>query len=279
MVTVLRRGDHGPEVELLQQRLRAAGFPPGRIDGSFGVATEAALLGYQRAHDLLADGVAGPATWHTLAALGNGTAIDLTDRVDVALVAEMFPFTPLQPIRRHLPCVLAGLRAAGLVDKPMLLMALATIRAESEGFAPVEEQPSRYNSSPEGEPFDLYDHRRDLGNRGRPDGSRYRGRGFIQLTGRDNYHRYGAALGLGDRLVREPQRAAEPGIAGRLLAAFLADRQRPIKQALLEGDLARARRLVNGGTHGLDRFMAAYRTGDALLVDPIWAGHRPRSAA
>ena len=279
MVTVLRRGDHGPEVELLQQRLRAAGFPPGRVDGSFGVATEAALLGYQRAHDLLADGVAGPATWHMLAARGDGTAVDLTDRVDVALVAELFPFTPLQPIRRHLPAVLAGLRAAGLVDKPMLLMALATIRAESEGFAPVEEQPSRYNTSPEGEPFDLYDHRRDLGNRGRPDGSRYRGRGFIQLTGRDNYQRYGGALGLGDRLVREPQRAAEPGIAGRLLAAFLADRQRPIKQALLEGDLARARRLVNGGTHGLDRFTSAYRIGDALLHDPVWAGSRPKSAA
>jgi peptidoglycan L-alanyl-D-glutamate endopeptidase CwlK len=279
MVTVLRRGDHGPEVERLQQRLRAAGFPPGCIDGSFGAATEAALLGYQRASDLLADGVAGPATWRSLAELGDGALTDLIHRIDVAFFAELFPSTPLQPIRRHLPAVLTGLRGAGLVDKPMLLMALATIRAESKGFAPVEEEPSRFNTSPDGKPFDLYDHRRDLGNRGRPDGGRYRGRGFVQLTGRDNYRRYGAALGFGDRLVLEPHRATEPGIAGHLLAGFLADRQRPIKQALLEGDLAGARRLVNGGRHGLDRFVSACRIGDALLDDLVWAARRQDTAA
>ena len=57
-------------------------------------------------------------------------------------------------------------------------------------------------------------------------------------------------------------------MAGRILAAFLADRQRPIKEALLEGDLARARRLVNGGRHGLERFTAAYRIGDAPARRP-----------
>ena len=171
-----------------------------------------------------------------------------------------FPFTPLQPIHQSLPSILSGLREAGLVDKPMLLMALATIRAESEGFTPIDEQPSRFNSSPDGDPFDLYDHRRDLGNQGRPDGQRFRGRGFVQLTGRDNYRRYGAAVEVGDQLVREPHRATEPGMAGRILAAFLADRQRPIKQALLEDDLALARRLVNGGRHGLERFSAACKS-------------------
>jgi peptidoglycan L-alanyl-D-glutamate endopeptidase CwlK len=279
MVTVLRRGAHGPTVELLQQRLQAKGFSPGRIDGVFGPATEAALLAFQRAHELLADGIAGPATWHSLANLGDGVSVDVTGAIDVAFVAELFPYTPIQPIRRHLPVVLAGLRLAGLVDKPMVLMALATIRAESEGFAPVEELPSRFNSSPDGAAFDLYDHRRDLGNLGPPDGGRFRGRGFVQLTGRDNYRRYGEALGLGDRLVRSPHRALEPGLAGRLLAAFLADRQRPIKEALVEGDLARARRLVNGGRHGLERFTAAWRTGDALLDDPVWPPVRRLLAA
>ena len=79
--------------------------------------------------------------------------------------------------------------------------------------------------------------------------------------------------------MREPHRAADPGLAGRILAAFLADRQRPIKEALLEGDLSRARRLVNGGRHGLDRFIAAYRAGDALLADPVWhVPEQPRAA-
>lgn len=270
MPPVLRRGTQGDDVELLQQKLRSAGFPPGRIDGVFGWATETALSAFQRSHGLLADGVAGPVTWSCLARLGEGKPSDLSSQIDVALVAELFPHTPIPPIRRYLPAVLAGLRSVGLVDKPMLLMALATIRAESEGFTPVAEQVSRFNTSPDGTEFDLYDHRRDLGNLGPPHGRQYRGRGFVQLTGRDNYRRYGTAIGLGQRLVTEPDRALEPGIAGRLLAAFLADRERPIKEALLERDLARARRLVNGGRHGLDRFTAAYRTGDRLLADQIW---------
>ena len=279
MIVVLRRGAHGAEVELLQKALRDAGFSVGEIDGRFGAATEAALLAFQRSHALLADGVAGPVTWKALTRDGDGSPVDQSARSDVDFVAELFPFTPLRPIERNLPAVLAALRDARLVDKPMLLMALATIRAESEGFVPGEEAPSRFNTSPYGEQFDLYDNRRDLGNEGRPDGQRFRGRGFVQLTGRANYRRYGAAVGLGDRLVREPFRAMEPAMAGRILAAFLADRQRPIKEALLEGDLARARRLVNGGRHGLDRFIAAYRIGDRLLADPIWqARDQPRAA-
>jgi peptidoglycan L-alanyl-D-glutamate endopeptidase CwlK len=270
MIPVLRRGAHGSDVELLQRSLAAAGFSPGRVDGRFGPGTEVALLAFQQARGLLADGVAGPVTWQALSGRGDGRPRDVTPEVTVELVAELFPLTPLGAIRRHLPVVVAGLRAWELTDKPMVLMALATIRAESEGFAPVEEAVSRLNTSPEGEPFDLYDHRADLGNQGPPDGRRYRGRGFVQLTGRANYRVYGEAVGLGASLVRQPDRALEPVIAGRLLAAFLAERRRPITQAVLEGDLARARRLVNGGTHGLERFAAAWRIGDRLLHDPVW---------
>jgi peptidoglycan L-alanyl-D-glutamate endopeptidase CwlK len=268
MQPILRRGDRNPEVLRLQEQLAAAGFRPGRIDGRFGPATEAALLGFQRAHDLLADGVAGPVTQHALSREGDGKPADRTAAITPDFVAELFPFTPLGAIRRHLPAVLAGLRSQGLVDKPMLLMALATIRAESEGFAPIEERVSRFNTSPEGHPFDLYDHRRDLGNLGPPDGARFRGRGFVQLTGRTNYRVYGKQLGL--TLSGDPDRALEPATAGRLLAAFLADRKSSIKAALLEGDLVRARRLVNGGRHGLERFAEAWRIGDRLLDDPIW---------
>lgn len=273
MQPILRRGAAGPEVARLQEHLTAAGFRLGAVDGRFGPATEAALLAFQRATGLLPDGVAGPVTWHALAELGDGQPADRSDAITPDLVAEMFPFTPLGPIRRHLPVLLAAFRRYRLVDKPMLLMALATIRAESEGFAPVEERVSRFNTSPDGHPFDLYDHRRDLGNQGPPDGARYRGRGFVQLTGRANYGLYGGRLGL--PLAREPERALEPQAAAHLLAAFLADRRRPIKLALLEADLARARRLVNGGRHGLERFAEAWRTGDRLLDDPVW---RPAAA-
>jgi len=276
MLPVLRRGAESADVTLLQERLAARGFRPGRHDGRFGPATEAALLAFQRAEGLLADGIAGPVTWHALAQRGDGRPVDRSAEITPELVAEMFPVTPLGSIRRHLPAVLAGLRGHGLVDKPMLLMALATIRAESEGFAPVEERISRFNTSPDGHPFDLYDHRRDLGNQGAPDGARFRGRGFVQLTGRENYKRYGERLGL--PLARDPERALQPTAAGLLLGAYLADRDQSIKLALLEGDLARARRLVNGGVHGIDRFTSAWRIGDRLLADPIWRSREPETA-
>lgn len=276
---VLRRGSSGPLVARAQSLLRVAGFNPGSVDGRFGPATEAALLGFQRAHDLLADGILGVATWAVLEPERKIAATDATLQLDPTLVAEMFPFTRLDAIRTNLPPVVAGLREFGLTDKPMVLSALATIRAESEGFVPVDEAPSRFNTSPGGREFDLYDYRHDLGHDGPPDGARYRGRGFVQLTGRANYASTGATLGLGALLVERPERAAEPALAGRILAAFLAVRRMPIKEALLDGDLRHARRLVNGGTHGLERFTEAYRIGARLLVDPVWGRNRltPRS--
>jgi peptidoglycan L-alanyl-D-glutamate endopeptidase CwlK len=54
-------------------------------------------------------------------------------------------------------------------------------------------------------------------------------------------------------------------VAAQILALFLKRREKPIKAALLEGDLKAARKLVNGGSHGLEAFSTAYRTGDALL--------------
>ncbi len=279
MAKILRRGARGEAVERLQRLLREHGFPTGRIDGRFGPATEAALLAFQRANGLLADGIAGPLTWRALDLGEDAAPADATAQVTVEIVAEMFPYTRLDTIEAHLPLVLDGLRGFGLVEKPLVLAALATIRAESESFEPVEEAPSRFNSSPGGHPFDLYDHRTDLGNRGPRDGERYRGRGFVQLTGRANYETIGRTLGLGMELVFAPERANEPVLAARILAAFLAARRLPLKAALLEGDLARARRLVNGGTHGLERFADAYRIGDRLIADPVWGGGAPARAA
>jgi len=209
-------------------------------------------------------------TWAKIGGDGAALPAAVTGEATLGLVADMFPFTRLDSIARNLPHLLEALRQFSIVDKPMLLMALATIRAESEAFEPVDELPSRFNTSPGGHPFDLYDHRIDLGNRGRPDGERFKGRGFVQLTGRANYQRIGRLIGQGDILERHPDRANEPGDAARILAAFLATRRQSIKQALLEDDLARARRLVNGGRHGLDRFTEAYRIGQHRLEDEVW---------
>ncbi len=262
----LQEGSTGRAVVKLQARLKKVGFNPGRIDGDFGPATRAALIGFQRSAGLLADGIAGPRTLGALALVSNNNLPSVIAGVTVTLVSKMFPFTPVDNIRDNLPYVMEGLAERALGDKPMVLMALATIRAETESFLPIQEGLSKFNSSPGGHPFDLYDFRSDIGNRGKGDGAKYCGRGYVQLTGRFNYQKYGVAVGMGDKLASKPELASDPAVAGKLLAAFLKDKERAIKEALIINDLRLARRLVNGGSHGLDRFSEAFHIGDGLIA-------------
>ena len=261
-------GKYQDRIKSLQQGLLDHGFNPGKVDGVFGLGTQAAVLAFQRSEGLLADGIAGV---RTLAALQGTAAPPLASvlgQISTAVVSQMFPHTPLVNIKRNLPFVLTALDEAQMHDRLMVLTALSTIRAETESFEPVAEGQSRYNTSPDpkGHPFDLYDKRKDLGNTGPPDGERFRGRGYVQLTGRANYATYGNSIGLKGQLIENPGLASEPAIAAKLLAAFLKDKERRIKEALLDGDYAGARRLVNGGSHGLDRFVDAYKIGIRLTA-------------
>lgn len=201
--------------------------------------------------------------------------VSLIPDVTVEMAKRMLPFAPHANIESNLPHVMNALAGAGLADKEMILMALSTIHAEAATFAPASEGESRYNTSEGGHPFDLYDSRADLGNHGPPDGERFKGRGFIQLTGRSNYAVHGAAVGLGKRLIEEPDLANDPAIAARLLASFLKHHESRIRAALQANDLREARRLVNGGSNGLSAFTAAYRTGLELVPNQI-AVNSPR---
>jgi D-alanyl-D-alanine carboxypeptidase/Bacterial SH3 domain len=190
---------------------------------------------------------------------------DILDRVTVEIAAGMFPRTRKAPITANLPFVLAGLRARALGDRVMVLMALGTIRAETEGFVPISEGISRFNTARP--PFDLYDAGtaigRRLGNTRPGDGARFKGRGFVQLTGRDNYARLGPQI---DRdLAGNPELANDPKVAGLILAQFLKNKEGAIRRALASDALRLARRLVNGGSHGADRFEDAYLRGARLL--------------
>ena len=264
-MSTLREGASGAEVKMIQLKLAEKGFNPGTVDGDFGPATEAALIAFQKSEGLLADGIAGPSTQEKLGIADTPAAPSVIPGVTVTNVSRMFPNTHVDNIRTNLPFVLNALVERELDDKPMVLMALATIRAETEGFEPISEGKSKYNTSPGGHPFDLYDNRRDLGNQGPPDGDSFKGRGFIQLTGRTNYKMHGAAIGLGNKLVDNPSLANDPEIAARLLASFLKDKERAIKEALLDNDLKQARRLVNGGSHGLEQFSDAYNIGERVI--------------
>ena len=59
---LLRQGTSGADVKALQQALAAAGHSPGTTDGDFGPKTEQALIAFQHAAGIPADGVYGPQT-------------------------------------------------------------------------------------------------------------------------------------------------------------------------------------------------------------------------
>jgi peptidoglycan hydrolase-like protein with peptidoglycan-binding domain len=63
---MLTNGTRGSDVTRLQQTLRSRGFNPGGVDGVFGARTRAAVVAYQRARGLSADGVVGPNTSRAL---------------------------------------------------------------------------------------------------------------------------------------------------------------------------------------------------------------------
>jgi peptidoglycan hydrolase-like protein with peptidoglycan-binding domain len=74
MNSILRKGSKGADVVQLQQLLRASGYYRGDIDGDFGPGTASAVLSFQQAKGLGADGVVGVRTWQALSASGNFTS-------------------------------------------------------------------------------------------------------------------------------------------------------------------------------------------------------------
>ena len=87
--TTLVRGDSGPKVLALQQRLTALGYWLGAPDGKFGSLTQQAVWAFQKSAGLRRDGVVGPKTLKALAAgippratlSGNGVEIDLDRQI------------------------------------------------------------------------------------------------------------------------------------------------------------------------------------------------------
>lgn len=259
---LLKLKSGGMRVRQVQKALHDAGFDPGKIDGDFGKHTDAAVRNFQASEGLLVDGIVGP---RTMAKLGltkepkQPSLASLKRKYTTTRVAKLFPASSKSGIKKNLGNVLSAMHGEGLGDDLMILMALATIRAETTSFEPIPEGKSKYNTSPSGHPFNRYDSRKDLGNKGKPDGERYKGRGFVQLTGRANYKTIGKKVGC--NLEKDPDLGCDSKIAGKILASFLATKERQIKEALLDDNLKAARKLVNGGSHGLTPFETTFKKG------------------
>ncbi|MEI9964356.1 MAG: glycoside hydrolase family 19 protein [Caulobacteraceae bacterium] len=181
---------------------------------------------------------------------------------------------------------------------------MAQTHVESAGFTRLSEGlfyttaervrevwPSRFPTSVSAEPYIrnpeklanvVYGGR--LGNTAAGDGFRYRGRGLIQITGRDNYAR--ASDWVGQDLVVNPDLAATPKIAAAIAAAWwqahglneIADtdageRVYATLEASLRGnetdDLQAETKIINGGLNGWPQRQAQLLRAGAIWRDPI----------
>ena len=99
-----------------------------------------------------------------------------------------------------------------------------------------------------------YDGRADLGNIVKGDGSKFRGRGLIQITGRANYAACGEALGLD--LINQPSLLELPQHATMSAAWFWSTRG--LNTLADQKDFAKITRRINGGLTGQDDRQALY---------------------
>lgn len=191
--------------------------------------------------------------------------------------------------------ILEAARAAGVTSRNELSNLMAQLGHESGGFTRLEEG-FRYSAGNhqipvkwarregadaldaariaalEGRPQELarlmYGNR--MGNDDAGDGYRYRGRGFIQLTGEDNYRAAGRALGLD--LIGQPELAAERDNAARIALWYWRERV----PAADRDDVSAATRRINGGETGLadrhDRFDAWHRLLTPTYLADLDAG-------
>lgn len=129
---------------------------------------------------------------------------------------------------------------------------LAQVGHESGGF--------RYNE--EIASGEAYEGRADLGNTEPRDGRRFKGRGYIQLTGRTNYTNYSAFVGVD--LVAEPHLVSTPSFATDVAGWFW--QQAGLNEMADTDDVYAVTKKVNGGQNGIDHRIEILVRAKALLL-------------
>ncbi|PTU49059.1 lysozyme [Pseudomonas plecoglossicida] len=95
------------------------------------------------------------------------------------------------------------------------------------------------------------------------DGQLYRGRGLIQVTGRDNYEACSEALFGDSRLLNTPELLEQPVYAS--LSAGWFWQKEGLNSLADKGDMLAITKRINGGTNGLDDRMAIYKRALEVL--------------
>ncbi|WP_078518317.1 glycoside hydrolase family 19 protein [Xanthomonas axonopodis] len=117
---------------------------------------------------------------------------------------------------------------------------LAQVAHESDGFRRATEYASGR----------AYEGRADLGNVQPGDGVRFKGRGLIQLTGRENYATFSNAMGQGSLLVKFPEQVAQ--LPWSVLAAGWFWQRRGLNALADRDDAVGVTKRINGGRNGLE---------------------------
>ena len=161
----------------------------------------------------------------------------------------------------------------GITDETELNALLAQVGHESGNYRLLTELGDKSY-------FERYEGRRDLGNTQPGDGYKYRGRGYIQLTGRSNYEQFAKFSGLD--VVNNPDLVATPSVGAEAALWFWKTRVKPNVKDF--SDVKAVTRIVNGGLNGLadreQRFasLTGQSTGSATTLASA-ASSTPSSGA
>lgn len=225
---VLQPGSTGAQVAALQTQLKALGFYPDGVDGNFGPGTKAAVIAFQQSKGLSADGVVGPNTVAALQSAAGGSAAGATPASPPAGNAGGLN---LAGLNGHLPAaVIAQIPETaskfGITSNLRLAHFLAQCALESVKFTATVENlnysaqgllntfpkyfrgvdPADYARNPQKIANRVYANRMGNGDEASGDGFKFRGRGYIQLTGKSNYTSF--TQFIGDDCVANPDLVA-----------------------------------------------------------------------
>ena len=208
---LLKRGDNNENVRQMQIKLGIQNPVT-----NFGPKTEEAVKEFQRKHGLAADGIVGPKTWAMI--MGESTpSAPVQPSAPIAPVGDL----KLDKLKGHIPdaviAMIPDTAAKFQINTPLRLAHfLAQCGHESAGFKatsenlnysakglmgifkkyfPTEALANAYQRNPQKIANKVYANRMLNGDEASGDGYKFRGRGYIQLTGRDNYTQFGKAIG------------------------------------------------------------------------------------
>ena len=125
--------------------------------------------------------------------------------VDINRLVSVLPQSQQNSARQHFPFIVQEAQKQGVQNKAQLAYILATATHESGAGKHMEEFASGR----------AYEGRRSLGNTQAGDGVRFKGRGYVQLTGRRNYTDWSRRLGMD--LVGNPRAVDNPQVAAKIL--------------------------------------------------------------